>query len=146
MWFPKWEKAAEELKIEKETIDEIEKIEDHMKTKAFLLNFSLILLASLILIGIKLLKNENVLDRQNLSFIIQVVSIISALWGTVLLAKGMIKNKYQIAVESTSLWGGKHPHLWNSLLSDKYNAINGFYMIILSVILQLIALLINIGR
>ena len=30
MWFPKWEKAAEELKIEKETIDEIEKIEENL--------------------------------------------------------------------------------------------------------------------
>jgi len=139
VWFPNYEELCNQAGIKKETIDKIEELDKKIKKKYFLFTLIPLCLFLLFISGISKMFFNGELSLRFIYFMGQEFSIVFIFIGTLFLSQGLLKDYYQIALESATCLT-YNPYIMQELISNYYRSRMGFYFIGLSVIIQIISL------
>ena len=143
--FPNYKRMRKEAGIKEERIKKIEEEIKKIGKIYIIFRFIPIILIFIMLNTIRNVMRTNKFD----SFLVlyanfNVWGIFIGAIGTLFLAKGFIKSKEQIALESAGCFG-YNPHLQKALIYSRFGTLMGLLLIFISVLLHLFAFVFSLG-
>lgn len=142
IWFPDHIELCKKAGVKQKTIDKIERLDKIIRRKYTLL--ILIILLIIFFLGYTFIQSylKGEFSLRFVYFMFQMFSIFFIFMGTFFLSKGLIKNYYQIALESSTTLG-YNLHVMKDLIESIHRSKIGFFFIMISVLIQLISIAIN---